>query len=324
MVIAIIGVLVALLLPAVQAAREAARRMQCQNNMKQLGLAVQNYHDTHRTFPPSHVNYMSTQKAFQYTPALNHSGLALILPFMEQMPIYDQIDFRFPTGPSLYTAGTVVVPDAHQAVAAMELPAFICPTDNGRRRTNLGDTTYYGQANVEAALTNYDFSTHSYWVLNGYPQSYMQQNWVGVTTAGTETGVNPFGGLRMFGINGGTGINDVSDGTSNSIMFAETLRQVYNGFAVAWAYRGWVMTGIDLAQQHGQARGINDWDYLNNPATRRPGRLGNWGTAGSLHPGGCNVTMGDASVRFISQTVPWRILDRLAVISDGQPIDGEF
>src|SRR6187200_2715856 len=80
-VIAIIGVLIALLLPAVQAAREAARRMQCTNNLKQMALAVHNYHDANQTFP------------YAYQQSISHH--ARLLPYMEQSPLYEQVNFSF-------------------------------------------------------------------------------------------------------------------------------------------------------------------------------------------------------------------------------------
>lgn len=105
-VIAIIGVLVALLLPAVQAAREAARRTQCSNNLKQISIAVHNYHDTCGSLPPGQPNTISGSSAF-----------AAILPFMEQGNLYDQYDFTKPhTDP------------ANEAVVAQRIKAFICPS----------------------------------------------------------------------------------------------------------------------------------------------------------------------------------------------------
>jgi hypothetical protein len=103
-------------------------------------------------------------------------------------------------------------------------------------------------------------------------------------------------------------------------MLAETTKRVYNGLATTWAHRGWVMTGHDLAQQHGQSRGLNCWVYANIASTRLVGRLGNWGTVGSLHPGGAQVALGDASVRYLSETLDITTQDRLALISDGQTI----
>ena len=97
-VIAIIGILVSLLLPAVQSAREAARRMQCTNNLKQLGLALHNYHDAHRCFP---FGNGGTRPA-SGSPA--YSAVSLMLPFMEQAPLYHSIDFTRPLTDTVNTA----------------------------------------------------------------------------------------------------------------------------------------------------------------------------------------------------------------------------
>lgn len=313
-VIAIIGILVALLLPAVQAAREAARRMQCGNNLKQLGLAVHNYHDTYKVFPSSHINYMSSYQYQKFVPTLNHSGLTLILPFMEQQPLYNQFDFRLPTGPSQYpNQGPIPVPVLHQQLVATLLNAYFCPSDDGLKTIPAGYQAHYGQETTEGARTNYDFSTNSLWTLYGMSQNYIKQNYDDTNPA------NPaYYGVRMFGINSGTSFADVADGSSNAIMMAETTRMVYNGLATAWGYRGWVMTGHDLGQNHGQAFGINCWTYANIASTRKVGRLGNWGTTGSRHPGGAQFTLGDGSVRFIAETISFPTALGLARISDGQ------
>src|SRR5213080_4240479 len=101
-VIAIIAVLIALLLPAVQQAREAARRSQCKNNLKQLGIALHNYHDTHRTFPPEKVMQQLTNSLLECEAPTNSwdrvpgNWEILLLPYLDQGPAYNQINFNVP------------------------------------------------------------------------------------------------------------------------------------------------------------------------------------------------------------------------------------
>lgn len=130
-VIAIIGILVALLLPAVQAAREAARRMSCGNNMKQMGIAMHNYHDTYKTLPSSDINGGSRYSG-NYVPRgqiRNFTGYLLMLPFYEQGPLHDQIDFRRATGRADWVnrggGGTQPVFDN----TYVKIPTLICPSD---------------------------------------------------------------------------------------------------------------------------------------------------------------------------------------------------
>ncbi len=118
--ITIIGILIALLLPAVQAAREAARRMQCQNNLKQLGLAVLNYESQWEIFPPSSHWSPATAANIEMTnnPNLRESWVVMVLPFLEQQPLHDQFDLTKPT------------PDpANQAARSTRLSVVLCPSD---------------------------------------------------------------------------------------------------------------------------------------------------------------------------------------------------
>lgn len=146
-VIAIIGILIALLLPAVQAAREAARRSQCTNNLKQIGLALHNYHDTFKTFPPGVIWGQGCMGAnvggdtgrdmcpgTTPPPAHHHTWNALILPFLEQKPLYDTIDFKRPAW--------------GQAFVGTAVPVLRCPSDGNfrtpRESNNIAITNYPG------------------------------------------------------------------------------------------------------------------------------------------------------------------------------------
>jgi prepilin-type N-terminal cleavage/methylation domain-containing protein len=128
-VIAIIAILIALLLPAVQQAREAARRVQCKNNLKQLGLALHNYHDVHRCFPPNGVNNVTNTQTW--------SAQAFVLPYLEGGNLYNQIDFDVGYGHPHN------VSPVH--VRAMRIPVLLCPSDpNDRQRVNSsGDAEHY-------------------------------------------------------------------------------------------------------------------------------------------------------------------------------------
>ena len=179
-VIAIIGVLVGLLLPAVQAAREAARRMQCSNNLKQLGLALHNYHDTYKSFTPSPVGPVNNGPSSRGN-WLAWSGLAMLLPYVEQNNLYEQANF---SEYYLRKSGAT----NNEAVANTRVPGFVCPSDPG------SDTTYTRLV----APTSYSFSVGpaSNWNLKSEK--------VGLVTLATPSK-----------------FRDITDGTSNSIAMSE-------------------------------------------------------------------------------------------------------
>ncbi|WP_417850773.1 DUF1559 domain-containing protein [Thalassoglobus sp.] len=315
-VIAIIAILVALLLPAVQQAREAARRSTCKNNMKQIGIALHNYHDTHSVFPYS-VSHSSscTSGAVGTGHSLNHRGWLLMLPFIEQAPLYNQFDFDLAAA-TARAGGTYTGPlpgepgNANDIVVSTIIPMFMCPSDDGPEKYNSTTDVNYAIGATSSqfgAYTNYDFNVRrtSSWCPNWLSDSRTTR--------------------RAFGHDGCSKFRDLRDGSSNTVVVAETTRQTWNGRPQAWGYSKWVGHGVDLQY----SRGINFWkccSWDSSPFTRTPeivGRLGDWSTVGSLHTGGAHVLLGDGAVRFISENIDGTTRERLGYIADGQPV-GEF
>ncbi|MFM7869824.1 MAG: DUF1559 domain-containing protein, partial [Planctomycetaceae bacterium] len=126
-VIAIIAILIALLLPAVQQAREAARRTQCKNNLKQIGLALHNYHDTHGRFPPTQimVAYMGANNT--NPQPRNHTWVSLVLPYLEQATLYSSINFSA----AMHLNGVYQTLSTGETIVSRKLPVLQCPSDPG-------------------------------------------------------------------------------------------------------------------------------------------------------------------------------------------------
>lgn len=315
-VIAIIAVLVAMLLPAVQQAREAARRSQCKNNLKQLGLALHNYHETFSVFPAS--GYAVGIGGYDYmtggsTPAIrkqsNTSGFVMLLPSLDQTSIYNQWNFQNAASMSyvygLYSSSTVLGnPDVNASLSKTPLPVLTCPSDDGDKFYSAADQ-YYGISlnNAGGYRTNYDFCA-------SYAEYYYDHYWKAVAKQSR----------LMFGSDSNCSMKDVTDGTSNTVMMAEQVRDKYNGALGGWSYRCHVNMGIDFTADW---YSINNWQYYTYTTTFLPGRLGQWMTAGSLHSGGCQVVMADGSVRFISQNIAAVTQNNLARMADGQVL-GEY
>jgi prepilin-type N-terminal cleavage/methylation domain-containing protein len=317
-VIAIIGLLIALLLPAVQAAREAARRTQCANNLKQLGIGLHNYHDTYKKFPPAGSGYgwclnpQTIQPNPPQYPVTNSNGWTLVLPFIDQAAAFERIDQKQAVsnqmngnpsccGPnsSLGALQGDAVTSGNGTVVATILPVFLCPSDPGEKL--LDATSVYSikpGSGLRGAKTSYDFSVSSNYNCLNWQRTVMSQR-------------------RMFGQDSNTKTSMVLDGTSNTVAVCEGTLDVYNGRRAPWGYRAWVQVGIDI----GAAPYINHWYYgANSGLNYQVGRLGSWNWAGSLHPGGMQVTLADGSVRFIRQTTSGTVLNRLARMADGSPL----
>jgi prepilin-type N-terminal cleavage/methylation domain-containing protein len=310
-VITIIGILISLLLPAVQAAREAARRLQCGNNLKQLGVALHGYHEAHGCFPPAGVAYgWCGNPQYGDKTVHNASGLMMLLPYVEQMSLYNSYDQKqcacsLMAGPPWggASSGTLSgdpVSSGNAKIVSTRLAVFSCPSDTGE--PYLDDSPYYGikpGSGFRGAKTNYDVSAD----IVGYSEC----NYWSRANVGTR---------RMFGENSKCRMADVRDGASSTIAMAETLYNVYNGQCSAWGYRAWVMVGIDVG-----LGGINNWTNIYGTYVEPiPGRLATWASAGSLHPGGAHVMVADGSVHFLNEDTDSVILEQLSAIADGKAV----
>ncbi len=300
-VIAIIAILIALLLPAVQQAREAARRTQCKNNLKQMGLAMHNYHDTYGQFPMGVMNPGGQSNCSTTTWAQqprNHIIYSYLLPYVDQAPLYNLINFSIPAGPAWYNNGTCAQPsDTQYPTIAKKLAVFRCPSD-----MPLGEPVTY----------SYPSSADKYYdITGGYRSSYgfvttsniwhqMPNTWEKDTSAAKA----------VVGINGAANIGYISDGTSNTMVFMEQqYKKAYpfGPFIHAWTLYG--ETEVSVAKPM-------FW-IVTQPDTIRQ-------TSGSSkHTGGAHCLLTDGAVRFLSQNMSINTYAALGTIAGAETL-GEF
>ncbi|WP_339734658.1 DUF1559 domain-containing protein [uncultured Gimesia sp.] len=302
-VIAIIAILIALLLPAVQQAREAARRSTCKNQLKQLGLALHNYLDTHSVFPPGQVasGDCASTPAPANLPAtvMNMNGLVLLLPFLDQAPLYSSLNFDLAfddyTSSSIPLSGGNATTNADKVNRVMTI--FSCPTDPGPSGASTS-TTYNLPGGTFEHRTNYDFIAN---------QDYNHCNYWTRRNHLTRC---------MFEDGSKCRPRDITDGTSNTAMMTETRKSCCrNGNNASWGGRGWVQIGLSLGKTPPNNTLYSGVDY-------KP-LLGSWGYTGSWHVGGLHVLMADGAVIFLSENSDASIRKNLDYIADGNVI-GEF
>lgn len=291
-VIAIIGVLVALLLPAVQAAREAARRMQCSNNLKQINLAIHNYHDTHLALPPSRSSFTNSEGK----STLN--GLqTLILPFMEQGNVENIYD---------YSKGWDHA--SNQPAVNVRMPFYLCPSSpNTDQKVKLSDVS---------SATQYPSGTAS--VNNYYPVRNVR-NAANVLLEGAFCAAQ---NGELTGLGGGALCNkfsDIRDGTSNTFWFVEIAGRPTHfvkgqpktppagGIYLFSPWAGNTAMALNSFTTDGLTQGgpcMMNCTNLFQPY--------------SFHPGGCMFGMADGSVKFFPET-----LDGDTFRALGSPAGGE-
>ncbi len=204
-VIAIIGVLVGMLLPAVQQIRESARRIHCSNNIRQLGLALMNYESAHRKFP---AGWKTLDKTAVAEPGWGWS--ALVLPYMEGQNLNDQINFN------------VAIDDPiHEEIIQNSMPVFLCPSEIGPTIVNL-DTHIEHDHEDAFVLLESEHAHGELWV--------GRSNYSGVFGS-TEIEANPLAGNGTFYANSDIRYADLKDGTSNTFIVGERTNELG---AISW------------------------------------------------------------------------------------------
>lgn len=326
-VIAIIAILIALLLPAVQQAREAARRSQCKNNLKQLGLAMHNYHDTHGLFPHNQGRW--TNGPYPANAIGDFSWIAMALPFLDQKPMYDQLDMIGGVAAGWDRNSNNI--GTNQAIRRTVLPILICPSnDQPSLRPGTTNGGYRWNGTSEAGGTDYVGSLGHIWGgwkdCGAVPDNLIAN---GLGTRGRNPGTPWVNGERIneqvnvngvFRYVGSIRIADVSDGTSNTVAVFENMHwRGGNGANFDRrnsSYSGWI---TPLGAVHNMRNPINN----RNRAWQQGANDLRCESPSSNHPGGIQILLADGSVRFLNENIDHNIRYSLAVRNDGIPI-GEF
>jgi len=337
-VIAIIGILVALLLPAVQAAREAARRMQCTSNIKQLGLALLNYHDAHGSFPVAASWPDGSEMDAAGNANFGPTWVVSILPYLEQQTLYDAFDLALP-----------ITDPINQFARGANLASLRCPSDSFNLQPFNGSvdstTAHYGdgwsRGNFAANAGLGFMSKSGCHLLNGGSCGATEENWRNPIVRG------------VMNANLTSRIAELTDGTSNTILLLEIRSGVVPGdVRGAWAIGGAGASAVAAHGYGGDANGPNLSEPWSDDTIGCPAAVAAYGTrqalaaAGmgccdcgssppnyqaatrSLHPGGVFAALADGSVQWISDHIQTSIdytnpsvWDRLNLSQDGGIVD---
>ena len=315
-VMGIIGVLLSLLLPAVQNARESANRMQCQNNLKQVGLALHHYEGTYHRFPPGYVSNPDDPAMSPVDPQFNDAGpgwswMTCLLPFTELDSLYNSLDLRLPC-----------YDPANAAAVAAPIKIFRCPSDFGGNNPAYGDTV-----NVVDINEN---------VLAVFGRSNYVAN-VGSSTLWCSWPVT----LQPNGVmyrNSKIGIADITDGLSNTVFVGERSSNLADSvwpgavpFSTHFAWPPFASAGSGglgrpydgpgaYVGAHGGPCPYEDPVVIYPPNSP----LGHGDQMESMHPGGANILMGDGSVRFYGYNHPLSTWVALISRNGGEVVHDDY
>ncbi|MBA2113553.1 DUF1559 domain-containing protein [Bremerella alba] len=311
-VIAIIGVLIALLLPAVQQAREAARRIQCSNNLKQIGLAMHNYHDVYGCFPAAFYKRPDGVSSSRHGPGWAWG--VMLLPQMEQ-------DARF-EGLRVHERHASDDADILQYSQA-QIDGYRCPSMPGG---TLNEAVPSSSTSPAHGLSSYK---------GVFGDRNMQYNYSDDICSGYFAGSCPGSENGMFGANSDVKFRDITDGTTNTVMIGEcaygTNGTIDEGTGDPMDYKGSIWIGITSngASSSGSPSGYNTMSTfrgVTGSGTASRFYMPNGESIysfGSHHPGGAQFVLGDGSVRFLPENIDGYIVNRLGARDDGEVV-GEF
>ena len=321
-VIAIIAILVALLLPAVQQAREAARRTQCKNNLKQIGLALHNYHDVYKCFP---ANMMAIHgPGPTWSASSRGSYLVQMLPFIDQAPLFKQLNFSLAGQPWTPANFEGQVDANGKLYRHYVLPAFQCPSGTSPDRDGHSGRTNYALSMGNQAMPGRGG------VWGGTCTDYPGNNF-GTGPAGHGNSANPTqisGFVSRF--NWSSRFRDMSDGPSNVIAAGEIRPQCGDHHRNGWFHFNslWTATTAPINFPIKCVREDAGWNAGADPTQGRGpcNHWQNWQTSQgfkSRHVGGAQFLLGDGAVIFLSENIDYLTYQRLGDRRDGQAI-GQF
>jgi len=315
-VIAIIGVLIALLLPAVQAAREAARRAQCINNLKQIGVALHNYHDIQGSFPLGAIWFKQPSDPLACAVPKGRSLFSEILPQMELTTIYNAINLSFADGGGPEYG---IMPGLVQSTALLtRVNSYVCPSEASQQQPYQVPAQSFNCYNMTSyAGVAGTFDTIGWWY-------------------GCPFAIEPNG---VFSMDFCYKMADISDGSSNTLFVGETSRfkndpdQVFNtwtrtlwygsavgpncsrpqGFALCYPK---INAGVLVPEINSGAGSPDPWTNYLNPICWNQGQ---WGFR-SMHPGGANFLFGDGSVKFLKSSINEMTYQGISTRNQGEVI----